>query len=350
LTRSLQDIQSLIRGADAGQTPAVCFLFGEEAYWMDLAVSAFRKALIRPETADFNCDLLQADETDGESVVRIASSFPLMSDKRLVVVKSIQKFSPNDKKRILSYAQAPLSSTCLLLTAAEADRRQSFYAELTALTAAAECKPLYENQAVDWVTRAVKQRKRGIQPEAAALLVQQTGTGLWPLTHEIEKLITYAGEKTELELADVEAVTGFSRRYNTWDFSDAVGRKDLERALEVLRKLLRQRSTGPALIMDLHRRVLLLTRVLILMSERAKKETMASALRVKPFFVDEYIAQARRFSLPELRIADRILLEADFHIKTGRLDGESALVLAVYDLIRGRRGRRYFTGESVSER
>jgi DNA polymerase III subunit delta len=341
------DVQTLIRDVRAGKCPPVCFLYGEETYWIDLAVRAFREAIVRPETADFNCDLLQAEETDGESVIRIASSFPLMADRRLVMVKSIQKFTPNDKKRIQTYVQAPLASTCLLLTAAEADRRQTFYSELTALAATAECKPLYENQAVEWVEKAVRLQKRRIQPEAAALLVQQTGTGLWPLSHEIEKLITFAGDKTELELADVEAVTGFSRRYNTWDFADAVGRKDLERALDVLRKLLQQRSTGPALIMDLHRRVLLLARVLILLSERTKKEAMASALRVKPFFVDEYISQARRFSLPELRVADRTLLEADFQIKTGRLDGESALVLAVYDLVRGRRSRRYFIGESL---
>jgi DNA polymerase-3 subunit delta len=341
------DVQTLIRDVRAGKSPPVCFLFGEETYWIDLAVRVFREAIVRPETADFNCDLLQAEETDGESVVRIASSFPLMADRRLVVVKSIQKFTPNDKKRILSYVQAPLASTCLLLTAAEADRRQTFYAELTVLAAAVECKPLFENQAVEWVEKAVRLRNRRIQPEAAALLVQQTGTGLWTLSHEIEKLITFVGDKTELDLSDVEAVTGFSRRYNTWDFADAVAGKDLERALAVLRKLLQERSSGPALIMDLHRRVLLLTRVLSLLSERSGAGAVASALKLKPYFAEMYTRQARQFTLPELRAANGTLLEADFQIKTGRLDAESALVLAVYDLVRGRRSRRYFIGASL---
>jgi DNA polymerase III subunit delta len=343
----LHDVADLIRDCRAGKIPAVCFLFGEETWWMDAAVRTFREAVVTPETRDFNYDLLQAEETDGESVVRIAASFPLMAERRLVVVKSIQKFTPHDKKRILAYVQAPLASTCLILTAAEADRRQTFYSELTALAVSAECKPLYENQAVEWVERAVRGRKRGIQPEAAALLVQQTGTALWPLTHEIEKLITYAGDKTGLELADVEAVTGFSRRYNTWDFADAVAGRDLERALAVLRKLLRERSSGPALIMDLHRRVLLLTRVRALQSGRAGTGAIASALKVKPYFAELYARQARGFSLAELRRANRTLLEADAHIKTGRLAAEPALTLAVYDLVRGRPGRRYFGAEAA---
>jgi DNA polymerase III subunit delta len=346
LTAALLDAPTLIRDVRAGKIPPVCFLFGEETYWIDAAVRAFREALVNAETRDFNYDLLQAEETDGESVLRIAASFPLMAERRLVVVKSIQKFSPNDKKRILGYVQAPLSSTCLVLTSAEADRRQSFYAELTALAAAVECKPLYENQAVEWVEKAVRLRNRRIQPEAAALLVQQTGTGLWTLSHEIEKLITFAGEKTDLELSDVEAVTGFSRRFNTWDFADAVAGRDLDRALAVLRKLLQERSSGPALIMDLHRRVLLLTRVRALLPERGGAGAVASALKLKPYFAELYARQARQFTLPELRAANRTLLEADVHIKTGRLDAEPALVLAVYDLVRGRPGRRYFSGET----
>lgn len=257
----MMEYAELIREIQSGRIRPVVFLFGDETYWMDMAIRLLREKTVSPETRDFNEDILYAEETDGEAVIQAASSFPLMAERRLVVVKSIQKFNAEDRKRLLLYAQAPLQSTCLVCTANDVDRRQSFWSEFTRITASAECKILYENQAAAWVEKAVGSRGGRITSEAALALVQQAGVSLWNLSHEVEKLLTFAHGKKQLDLEDVEAVAGFSRKYANWDFTDAVGGKQLARALDILRKLLEEKSSAVGLIMDLHRRVLLLLRM-----------------------------------------------------------------------------------------
>jgi DNA polymerase-3 subunit delta len=336
----------LIREIQSGRIRPVVFLFGDETYWMDMAIRLLREKTVSPETRDFNEDILYAEETDGEAVIQAASSFPLMAERRLVVVKSIQKFNAEDRKRLLLYAQAPLQSTCLVCTANDVDRRQSFWSEFTRITASAECKILYENQAAAWVEKAVGSRGGRITSEAALALVQQAGVSLWNLSHEVEKLLTFAHGKKQLDLEDVEAVAGFSRKYANWDFTDAVGGKQLARALDILRKLLEEKSSAVGLIMDLHRRVLLLLRIRVLLDAGTSEQALAGILRLRPFFIKLYTLQAKAYSLGELRLANASLLRADVAIKTGLLDPVTAVTLAVYDLVRGTR-RRFFAEEGA---
>ena len=309
---------------------------------MDQIIHALYHKIVSPETRDFNFDALQAEETDGDTVVNIASSFPLMSERRFLVLRSIQKFSVSDKKRILAYVHAPLSSTCLLITANDADRRQTFYQDLSSSAYSFECKPLYENQASEWVERQVRTKGSQISPEAAVLLVQQAGTSLWNLENEIEKLLTFSYGKKNLDRTDVEAVSGFSRKYNLWDLTDAVGGKNFRRAFVILRRFLEEKASVAGLIIDLSRRVLLLLQIRAMLDKNASPQAIAAALRLKPFFLNLYLPQARFYSLDELHRANRTLLEADFSVKTGRLPHQTAMVLALYDVIRGKTSRCFF--------
>jgi DNA polymerase III subunit delta len=336
------EIQNLVQDIRSGRIRPVYFLFGEESYFIDSLIRELRTKIVRPETRDFNYDMLHAEETDGDAAVAIASSFPLMAERRLLVLKSVQKFPPSDKKRILAYVEAPLESTCLVLTAPDADRRQSFYGELTKLAVSVECKPLYADGAAQWVERAVRARGGQISKEAAVLLVEQVGVQLWSLSGEIEKLMTFAGPKTALGLAEVEAAAGFSRKYNQWDFADAVGNREFSLAMVIMRRLLREKSSETGLIVELSRRVVLLMRVRSLMDAGSSRSSINAAIKVNPYFVDRYIEQARNYTVRELRAANRSLLGADVLIKTGGLDPLTALTLAVYDLIRGAKNKRYF--------
>jgi DNA polymerase III subunit delta len=336
------EFQTLYQEIRSGKIRPTYFLFGEESFFIDSFIRELRAKIVSPETRDFNYDMLHAEETDGDAVVAIASSFPLMAERRLLVVKSVQKFPPSDKKRILAYVEAPLESTCLVLTAPDADRRQTFYGDLTKLAASVECKPLYPEGAAQWVERAVKARGGQISKEAAVRLVEQVGVQLQSLSGEIEKLMTFAGPKTSLGLAEVESAAGFSRKYNQWDFADAVGNREFGLAMVIMRRLLQEKSSETGLIVELSRRVVLLMRVRSVMDAGGSRSSIITAVKVNPYFVDRYVEQARNYTIRELKAANRSLLGADVLIKTGALDPQSALTLAVYDLIRGTDNRRYF--------
>lgn len=311
----------------------VYFFFGEEVYLIEDLVRSIIEKGVDPSTKDFNFDVLQGEETDGSTVVSLASSFPMMAERRIVVVKSVQRLSTSDKKRVLEYAKNPSDSTILILTAGKVDRRQSFYAGLTKVSQWVECKVLYENQALDWLKGYIKRNGLGISHEAATMLVQQVGSSLWNLRNEADKLITYAWGEKQFDINHVAAVVGFSRQYNAWEFSDAVGRKDLKTSLVLMQNLLEAGQSPTGLIITLCRRILLLLQMRLMLDRGLSQNAVNQALGLRPFFARLYAEQVKKYSLQELELGLKLLRMADIKFKTGYWAPELGLSVVLYTLI-----------------
>ena len=331
------------RDIDSGKQAPVYFFFGEEPYYTDQLTAIILRTVNPPEARDFDCDVFQAEEVDVAKVVAAASSFPMMAERRLVVLKSVQKCSSGEKESLAAYIRAPSEATCLVLTAGKIDRRQTFYASLIKNTVWVESKPLYDNQAVKWVELRIKENGFRISEEAASLLVRFTGNALWTLANEVEKLITFCWDKRSVEVSDVAELAGFSRKYNTWELSDSLGQKQFDRAVGILQRLMQEKQSPVGLIMEWTRRIVLLMRIRVLLDKGEVPERIQNRLRLSPFFSRMYTQQAGRYSLPELEKACRSLAGADEGIKTGTLEPLAALVLVMHDAVFGETRGRFFS-------
>ncbi len=333
------DYLEVIQEIESGKLAPVYFFFGEEIFQIDALVQRIIETGIDPATKDFNFDLFNGEEIDGEMIVNTASSFPMMTDRRLVIVKSVQRLSVSDKDRVLAYVQSPLESTCLVCTANKIDRRKRFYSALVKHSCWVESKKLYENQAVRWVRSQLQKKGITLSSEGATFLVQQVGTSLWCLFNETEKIMTFAHGKNRLELEDVIAVIGFSRKFNTWELTDAVGRKDLNHALVVLNRLMSEGQSPVTIIMDLTRRIFLFMRIRAMLDRGLSPDGITKKLGLRPFFAKQYMDQIRHFTADELTYGVDVLLQSDRCIKTGYLNPDVVMTLMVHDLIQGNKDR-----------
>jgi len=328
------DFQQLIREIDSGQTAPIYFLFGDEVYFIDAFVKKVIDICTDPATRPFNCDVLMSEQVDGDSVVTMASSFPMMAEKRVVILKSIQKLTSSDRKRLLAYAEDPLKSTCLVLTANDIDRRNRFYSTLIQKSQWAECKPLYTNQAVDWIIGNLRKRNISISHEGATYLAEQVGTSLWHLHNEIEKLLACNWGKKALGMDEVTGLIGSSRQYNSWELVDAVGKRELGPAMRILKHILEGGQSPVGLIVSLSQRMSLLMKIQSLLNQGMNRSDIIKTLSLRPYFADLYLNQARRFSMQELESAQSVLLSADAAIKTGIQKPVMAMTLLIYAIIR----------------
>lgn len=336
------DYNELKKEIESGNPALVYFFFGEEMFFIDQLVRKIVETVTDLTTKDFNCDLFDGDQVEGETVVNAASSFPMMADRRVVVLKSVQKLSMSDKNRILTYVQSPLESTCFVCTANKIDRRNRFYSSLIKQSHWLESKKLYENQAVDWVKKQLQAKGVTLSHEGATFMVQQVGTSLWNLFHEIEKILTFTRGKNRLNLEDITAVVGLSRGYNAWELTEAVGRKDFSRALVILKHLMEAGQSPVGIIMDLSRRISLFMRIRALLDQGMSADRISKTLGLRSYFAGQYMNQIRHFAADDLAFAVDVLLQSDAYIKTGYLSPNVVMTLMIHDLIRGSEGR-FFT-------
>ena len=71
----------------------VYFFSGEEDFLIDEIISAVVAEAVDPATRGFNLDVIHGSETDGKDIVSIASSFPMMAERRVVIVKDFDRVS-----------------------------------------------------------------------------------------------------------------------------------------------------------------------------------------------------------------------------------------------------------------
>jgi DNA polymerase-3 subunit delta len=133
----------------------------------------------------------------------------------------------------------------LIISAPGVDRRSAFY-KICEAAGAVEAydlpeqdykkKPMIRERAQALFAQA----KCRIAPGALDLFLEKTGTDTRQLVMEAEKLMLYIGDRKEIAVEDVQAITSSSADAITWDFTDAMGERKLSDALKILRQLIFQ--------------------------------------------------------------------------------------------------------------
>jgi DNA polymerase-3 subunit delta len=144
---------------------------------------------------------------------------------------------------------------CLVLTAEAVDRRKKLFKTIasvgkilsfTKVKGEARQQQALQEMADEVLKRAGKR----LSPGAWSALGQKTGFDLRESIGAIGKLISYAGDKTQIEAEDVEAVVGRTKEDTIFDLTGALSARNLVFALRMLHELLDQ-GLHPQMIMTM---------------------------------------------------------------------------------------------------
>ncbi len=148
----------------------------------------------------------------------------------------------------------------LVVSAAKVDGRTAFFKACQAAGqvvqyATPERTEQADERARDYALEAF--RARGLRPVSGDVVerfIEKTGPDTRQIEQEAEKLYLYLGDRKDIRDDDVQAIVSSSRESVAWDLADAVGRRELRRALLVLRQLLFQKESEVGLVIGLEGR------------------------------------------------------------------------------------------------
>lgn len=317
------------------------FLYGEETFLMDELQEALIEHALAAHERDFNLDLVYGAEAEAAAVLGLCSAFPMMAERRVVVVRNFEQLKEN--RLFIAYAEKPNpAAVVLLMCKGKPNLAAHPYRALKQHAAWGEFKPLYDNQMPGWVQRRVKSLGYEIEPQAVQMLADYVGTTLRMAVSEIEKLITYAGERRRLTADDVVRASGQTREFNVFELQRALGEGRHDDAQRIGERLLGQASNtrGEALMI-----VSVLTgyftklwKLHACRAQRLPEREMAQRVGISPYFIKEYLFSLRRFSQPSLEQAFAALLAADYELKGGsRRDERLVMTLLLRRLASGTR-------------
>lgn len=315
----------LVRQVDRQQIAPVYFLHGDDDFSKEEVLQHLRHAVVEPGTEAFSLDTLTGGETDGATILTLAATLPMLSPRRVVVVKEFQRLSQLDKEAILRYAARPNPTTCLILLTPKVDLKTKLYERLCQHTVAVDFVPLYPEKLPAWLQQRAGLVKKAITMEACQALLGIVGSDpnknsslLRTLVSELEKLAVYVGTRQFIQVTDVKAMMAPSRAGNVFDLAQAVGEKDLVKAYRALSRALDAGETPYGLVAVLVRHLTILWKIRLLGQMQRSEEDMKAALKLgrANWHFPKYAAQAKRLSRHDLLGGFESLLEADLALKT----------------------------------
>ena len=309
--------QEFIHAIEKGQIRPLYYFYGDEPYLMDKCIQQLLERLVSADLRDFNLNVYYGTETKGEEIAETAATLPMFASWRVVVVKKADALSAASLEVLLSYIQRPSPSTCLLLQGEKIDQRKKFFTEIKKTGELVEFKRLYENQLAAFIRNEASLRGRKIEPAAAEMLVYLVGNNLQELVSELEKAILYVGEAREILVSHVRAIVSDTRVNSVFELTDALGEKKLEKALRSLGSLLNDGEAPLLVLAMVTRHFRQLWKVRELLERRTPAPEIGKIAGINPYFLQGIVAQARNYSLVELRRIFERLFQLDGALKTG---------------------------------
>jgi DNA polymerase-3 subunit delta len=240
-TRQGIPVAELKRQLAAGDLAPLYFVVGEEAPLREDAMAAIRAAVLGPDEANveaFNSDVVYGDETEAAEILTLCANLPMFATRRLVVVREVGALVARETERLLPYLEAPVESTCLVLTGGKVDGRVKFFQALKQAAVIVDCAPLDARALPAWVQDQAGALGLRLDEAARGLLIEASGGDLGVLCREMEKLAAYVAPNTRVMAADVEAVQGADTGGSVHDLIDALQRRDRVGSLRSLGKVL----------------------------------------------------------------------------------------------------------------
>lgn len=328
-------LEELTASFKQGKFSPLYLFTGEEEFLVEEYLDGLLEHVVEPSSRSFNLDIVYGADVDVKDVVAMASSFPMMAERRVVVVREAEKLATAEASReiLIRYLENPSPTTVFVMVTSKADMRMTHFRIFQQKGVVVDCKRLYDNEIPGWIARRVKRRGYSISLEVCEMLHAHTGNSLRDLQNEIDKLLIYIGDKKTVEAADVSEVVGMSRSFNVFELQKAIGQGDTARSMEILERML-DAGENPIGVIAILSRFFQKLWILPSLQRQSKSDyDLAAKLQVSPYFVREYVAAAKRFPVQRLETSFKVLLDADVALKTTQGDVKLVMTTMLYKVL-----------------
>lgn len=324
----------LLNEIKQGKLAPVYLFWGAEDYLLEKTIKQIIKSAVPPESADFNVDIFYGNEVDGKKVMQTASSYPFMGEQRVVIVKNLHRMKPGCVEVINHYVRKPSPTTCLILTAPKVNFRFKHFKMLKKESVALEFKGLYDRQIPGWIRQYLKEMQLEITEEACRILHGNVGNSLRALVNELDKIILGLNECKRIEADDIRNVVGLSRGFSVFELTNQIGNKKLKASFGTISRMLELGESPIGILTMLGRHFSILLKIKHGTKAGKSQSQLISIAGIPPYFIKDYVAQAKNFSLKQLQRAFSLLLNADVELKSSYQKPHIVLELLAYNLIK----------------
>lgn len=308
--------------------------FGEETYIKNTYLKIMTDLVPDDGFGDFNRIYIDGKDADFDRIDDALNSFPMMSEKKLIVIKNSGIFkSPKEETKEFWLKQLDNLPDFVLVIfdEIEVDKRSATYKAVQKSGLCVEFQYMKDYEIAPWVMREVQKHGKKISKESAEFLVSMCDPGLENIKNELDKLCDYS--ENEIFKSDIEKVVAKPINVVIFELTDALMNKKRDHAMSILLRLKENRESAFNVLYLLSSTFDKMLQAKLLLDDGYPYNTISTKMKLSPFIAKKYIEGGKGFNRDFL--VDRVCKTANFDmaIKQGEIDEWTALMQYVFESI-----------------
>ena len=301
-----------IKDAKKGNLLPVYVLYGAEPFYIDQVTQYMEQELLSEGERAFNQSVLYGRDVDTKTVLDHARQFPMMAERRVVIVKEAQAM--RDIKSLDSYMSNPSPQTVLVIAhKKKLDGRIKWVKEAKSSDQIGmlSSEPVPEYKLQRWLQDYIKDIKMTITPDAAEMMTQHLGTDLKKITNEIAKIRVNLQDRTDITAVEVEKYVGITRDYDVYALLKALAQGDIAKVHKITWQI-ESNSRDQPLQRIIPGIAAYIEKVMIVAQNRQKDDnSLGRMIGAYASHVKEYKQMAGRYNSDSLHRVYGLLVKAD---------------------------------------
>lgn len=310
-----------------GQLKNVYLLYGTEDYLKRQYRDKLKHALVEPDDT-MNFSAYEGKDINPKELIDLSETLPFFKEKRMILVEN-SGFFKNSCDDLAEYMSQVPESTCFVFVEEEVDKRSKLFKAASRAGSAVEFETPKEDMLVRWILGRIQREGKKITQSVMQLFLSKTGSDMENIDKELEKLICYTLDKTEISAADVEAICTGQTENKIFEMIDAISAKNQKKALDLYYDLLALKEAPMRILFLIARQFQNLLLIKSMSAKGYPAVSIAKTAGMPSFAVQKNLRQAGAFKINQLKEAIEDCGQAEEDVKMGRMADQLAVELLI---------------------
>lgn len=308
----------------AGESYPIYLFQGEEGYFINNGINLIKEKLVSEPSLNFA--ELNGEKLTCSELLSSLESYPFMSDKRVTLVKEFYPDKNFFNEGLKYYLEDPLSESILVIANTKKHDALLKYSSVTVVN----CAKADESACVMWIKAECLKQGVNIDGERAKLIATYCLADMMRIEKEIEKLVAFVGKGGTIDEVTINDLVSRDADYKIYQMTEYIANKKISLALSVIEDMLKKGEPPQLLIISIYKHFRRLLHIAI--SDKTTGE-LASIFKIKEYAVSKAKEQAKLFKPKALKKAVDMLCEIDYKSKSGQIDINEGLWLALFNIM-----------------
>ena len=327
--------QALIKAVKNKETAPVYLFTGKEMVIARMMENMMVDQLVQHGMEQLNYRVFEEKNPDASEVFAVCEMLPLMSERRLVVMREETAFLKQSDtytlERMEKYFKNPSPTTVFIIYDSAPDKRKKMYRLFKSHAQIVDYDKLTKQELENWIGKRWIQAGKRPSRQAVDCFVEQSlylensSKDMASVDREVEKILDFVGDREVITPEDVTAVMPRSIEDNVFKLVDhaMAGRK--AEALKMLTFFYQEGESPFGVFSLLIRQIRMMLMAVALAEKHLPPAAIAQEMKLKTFVVQKMLRGGNRYKKEGLRKRMIEAAKLDLMMKTGKIDQEFAV-------------------------